>query len=203
MITSSDSFPIADHDWQSPTYVKAWIKRDTARHDVRRPRLREMLSLASVAQDGKVTVLDVGGGYGVVSEEVLRAFPRAVVTLQDYSHLMLGFGRQRLAAYKDRARFVIADLCDPTWVDRVAGPFDLIVSAIAIHNLGNLEQISACYRGIAGLLKPGSAFLDYDLFAIVGGLDLHVELLKDAGFGRVVCHWQWERAAIVAAYSYI
>ena len=114
---------------------------------------------------------------------------------------MLGRARQRLAPYEDQMRYVLADLYDPSWVELVAGPFDLIVSAITIHNLGNLERISACYRSIADLLRPGSPFLDYDLFDIVGGVDLHMALLRSAGFERVVCHWQQERAAIVAAHS--
>jgi SAM-dependent methyltransferase len=195
-------FPIADHDWHSQTYVEEWIRRDISRHDARRPRLQEMLSLASLDSDSDIAVLDVGGGYGVVSEEVLRAFPRAVVALQDYSQPMLGFAGQRLALYEGRMRYVFADLCDPSWIDRVGGPFDLIVSAIAIHNLSNLELINACYRGIARLLKPRSSFLDYDLFDIVGGVDLHMTLLRNAGFERVVCHWKQDRAAIVAAFSH-
>jgi ubiquinone/menaquinone biosynthesis C-methylase UbiE len=161
-----------------------------------------MLSLASPDRGNDIAVLDVGGGYGVVSEEVLRTFPRAVTTLQDYSRPMLGFAQRRLAPYENRVRYVFADLCDPSWVDRVGGPFDLIVSAIAIHNLGNLKLISGCYRGIARLLKPVSPFLDYDLFDIVGGVDLHMALLKNAGFERVVCHWRQERAAILAAFSH-
>jgi ubiquinone/menaquinone biosynthesis C-methylase UbiE len=201
MTGDGDNFPIAEHDWQSQSYVEEWIRRDISRHEVRRSRLREMLSLASLAQDSDIAVLDVGGGYGIVSEEVLRAFPQATVTLQDYSQPMLGCARQRLALYEDRICYVLADLCDPSWVDLVAGPFDLIVSAIAIHNLGNLRRIDACYRGIACLLKPGASFLDYDLFNIVGGVDLHMSLLRNAGFERVVCHWLQDRAAIVSAHS--
>jgi ubiquinone/menaquinone biosynthesis C-methylase UbiE len=203
MTEENDSFPIADHDWQSQSYVEKWIRQDIPRHAARRLRLREMLSLASLAQAGDIAVLDVGGGYGIVSEEVLRLFPRAAVTLQDYSEPMLGHARQRLAPYDDRTRYVLADLCDLSWVDRVAGPFDLIVSAIAIHNLGNLQRIRACYRGIAHLLKPGASFLNYDLFNIVGGVDLHISLLTSVGFERVRCHWLQDRAAILAARSHI
>jgi ubiquinone/menaquinone biosynthesis C-methylase UbiE len=202
MTGEGDSFPIADHDWQSQSYVEEWITRDIARHERRRLHIREMLSLASLTEDRDITVLDVGGGYGIVSEEVLRAFPRVVVTLQDYSEPMLSYARQRLAAYEERMRYVLTDLGDPSWVDHVAGCFDLIVSAIAIHNLGNLQRISACYRGIAHLLKPGAFFLNYDLFDIVGGVDLHISVLRNAGFERVGCHWLQDRAAIVAAHSH-
>ena len=203
-MTAKDSnFPIAEHDWQSQSYVDEWISRDVQRDGVRRPRLREMLSLASLERDSAVAVLDVGGGYGVVSEEILRAFPQARVTLQDYSQPMLDHARRQLSGYGDRISYVAADLCDPSWIDRVAGPFDLIVSAIAIHNLGNLERISACYGGIVRLLKPGSSFLDYDLFEIVGGVALHMKLLKAAGFVQVDCIWQQTPAAIIAAHSHI
>jgi ubiquinone/menaquinone biosynthesis C-methylase UbiE len=161
------------------------------------------LELASLERDSAVAVLDVGGGYGVVSEEILRAFPQVRVTLQDYSQPMLDHARRQLSGYGDRVSYVAADLCDPSWIDRVAGPFDLIVSAIAIHNLANLERISACYGGIVRLLKPGSSFLDYDLFEIVGGVALHMKLLKAVGFARVDCTWQQTPAAIIAAHSHI
>ncbi len=203
-MTAKDSnFRIAEHDWQSQSYVDEWISRDVQRDGVRRPRLREMLSLASLERDSAVAVLDVGGGYGVVSEEILRAFPQVRVTLQDYSQPMLDHARRQLSGYGDRVSYVAADLCDPSWIDRVAGPFDLIVSAIAIHNLANLERISACYGGIVRLLKPGSSFLDYDLFEIVGGVALHMKLLKAVGFARVDCTWQQTPAAIIAAHSHI
>ena len=203
-MTAKDSnFRIAEHDWQSQSYVDEWISRDVQRDGVRRTRLREMLSLASLERDSAVAVLDVGGGYGVVSEEILRAFPQARVTLQDYSQPMLDHARRQLAGYGDRISYVAADLCDPSWIDRVAGPFDLIVSAIAIHNLANLERISACYGGIVRLLKPGSSFLDYDLFEIVGGVALHMKLLKAVGFVQVDCTWQQTPAAIIAAHSHI
>jgi 16S rRNA G1207 methylase RsmC len=42
------------------------------------------------AHDASITVRDVGGGYGVVPEDVLQPFPRSRVTLQDYSQPMLG-----------------------------------------------------------------------------------------------------------------
>jgi ubiquinone/menaquinone biosynthesis C-methylase UbiE len=161
-----------------------------------------MLSHEKLAPDAEISVLDVGGGYGVVTEEVLSAFPRARVKLQDYSEPMLAEARQRLAAYSGRAEFVLADLRDPAWVDRVGGPFDLVVSAIAIHNLRDIEGIAAAYRGIARILKPRGVFLDYDLFfESIGGLPRHIELLREAGFARVECLWQDAPLASLAAYT--
>jgi len=90
------------HDWQSADYVSGWIEHDVARDPERRPLLRQMLSSAPFARDAALAVLDVGAGYGVVTEEVLGAFPRARVTLQDYSPAMLDQARRRLAGRADR-----------------------------------------------------------------------------------------------------
>lgn len=199
MTAEGGNFSIAEHDWQSPTYVNEWINRDIQRDAERRPRLKHMLSFAPFAKDARITVLDVGGGYGVVSEEVLQAFPLAKVTLQDYSQPMLDHARGRLAAYHDRMHYVASDLCDPAWVDEVGGPFDLVVSAIAIHNLGNLQRIAACYGGIARVLQPGAMFLDYDLYNIAGGIPLHIRMLQEAGFARADCVWEEAPVAIIAA----
>jgi SAM-dependent methyltransferase len=192
--------PHVEHDWHSPAYVDEWIARDAARNDERRPRLREMLAAAPAAGDAAIAVIDIGGGYGVVTEEVLRVFPRARVTVQDYSQPMLDVARLRLAPYRERVRFVISDLRDPAWTAAVGGPFDLAVSAIAVHNLRDLALIANCYAGIVRVLKPGAVFLDYDLFDLIGGVAAQSETLKAAGFARVDCLWQESPRAILAAH---
>jgi ubiquinone/menaquinone biosynthesis C-methylase UbiE len=199
MASKHDEF--TKHDWGSPAYVEEWIKQDLQRDEERRLRIREMLSLAPVPQTGAIDVLDVGGGYGVVTEEVLRTFPQARVILQDYSQSMLDHARQRLSDYAGRVSYVLADLCDPSWPHRVDGPFDLIVSSYAIHNLRDPEPIRACYRAIAGLLKAGAPFLHYDIFDHAGGVVLHSNLLRESGFARVNCVWQQTPDAIMVAYS--
>jgi len=85
------------HDWHSQTYVDYWIKRDESRDEERRPRIRQMIEMAKLPYEAELAVLDVGAGYGFITEEVLRAFPRARVTLQDFSDLMLARAREQLA----------------------------------------------------------------------------------------------------------
>ena len=159
MSSENRGMAVDHHDWHSPRYVEEWITRDLSRDEERRLRLRQMLAAAPFAAEAEITVLDVGGGYGVVTEEVLRAFPRAIVTLQDYSAPMLDQARQRLVAHTARVKYSLADLRDRAWTTAVGGLFDLAVSAIAIHNLRDLGEIAASYRGIAAVLKPGGMFL--------------------------------------------
>ena len=199
MSSAPEAMRVDHHDWHSPGYVAQWIARDVTRDEDRRQRLRQMLAAASVAADAEIAVIDVGGGYGVVSEEVLRHFSRAVVTLQDYSQPMLDQARERLSAFSGRMKYALGDLRDPAWTAAVGGPFDLAVSAIAVHNLRDRGEIAACYRAIAGILKPGGMFLDYDLFGLIGGVEAQTETIRKAGFAAVECLWQEGRLAILAA----
>jgi ubiquinone/menaquinone biosynthesis C-methylase UbiE len=190
-------FALFPHDWHSGEYVTEWIKRDASRDPERRPLLQQMLSFAPFAREAVVEVLDVGAGYGAVTEEVLQAFPAARITLQDYSEPMLDRARHRLGERPDQLRYVICDLTDPSWPRQVGGPFDLAVSAIALHNLRDPEKIFACYRAIHCLLKPGGHFLNCDRF--VEGTDQHLAALRSAGFDRVECTWQEPPRAITVA----
>ena len=197
MAAETKEFTLFPHDWQSTDYVAEWIKRDAARDPERRPLLQRMLSLALFPPAARIEVLDVGAGYGVVSEEVLQAFPAARITLQDYSGPMLDQARRRLEDHADQLRYILCDLTDPSWPQQVGGPFDFAVSAIALHNLGDPKKIYACYRAIHGLLKPGGLFLNCDRF--VDGIEPHLTELRAAGFARAECSWQDPPRAIIIA----
>jgi SAM-dependent methyltransferase len=197
MPADTKAFSLLPHDWHSTDYVAEWIKRDAARDPERRPLLRQMLSFAPFSREAELEVLDVGAGYGAVSEEVLEAFPAARITLQDYSQPMLDRARQRLAGRSERLRYVLCDLVEPSWPRRVGGLFDLAVSAIALHNLRDPEKIYACYRAIHDLLRSSGVFLNSDRF--VEGVEKHMAELRDAGFSRVNCPWHEPPRAIVIA----
>ena len=144
-------------------------------------------------------MLDVGGGAGMIAEAVLNAFPRATVTVQDFSPHMLDSARTRLAGHAARVRTVLSDLKDPAWTKTAAGPFDLAVSGIAIHNLHEMGAIAACYDAVRSLLKGGGAFLDYDHFDRVGGVPLHQHMLKVAGFASADVVWHEHPTAVIKA----
>jgi tRNA (cmo5U34)-methyltransferase len=151
------------HDWLSADYVADWIARDVTRDEVRRPTLERMARWIADGTDKPVQVLDVGGGYGAVTSAVLDTLPHASVVWQDYSPAMLAEARSRLAAYGDRVRFQLADLTNPSWTEGLGGPFDAVVSALAIHNLAEADLIARVYRDIYSVVRPGGVFLNSDL----------------------------------------
>jgi tRNA (cmo5U34)-methyltransferase len=165
----------------------------------RQPIIERLIAAVPFGREAEIAVLDVGAGAGVVSDAILQALPRAQITLQDYSQLMLARARERLGTRDGRVRYALGDLNDPAWVKNVGGPFELAVSGIAIHNLQAMAAIAACYEGVHGLLKPGGCFLDYDHFDRVGGVPLHQHMLKVAGFKAAEVIWHEHPTAVVKA----
>ena len=199
MPAKARSFHVHEHDWHSAAYVDEWIDKDITRDAERRPILRKMMGFAPFEKNAALRALDIGAGYGIVTEEVLRAFPRARVTWQDYSRPMRDQAQKRLARYEKRLAYVVSDLLDASWGKELPGPFELVVSGIALHNLRDRKAIFRCYDVIRGLLAPAGCFLDYDYFQYAGGLELHLAAMRDAGFARAECVWQEGAAAVLKA----
>jgi tRNA (cmo5U34)-methyltransferase len=165
-MTTSD--PHGRHDWHSPQYVEDWISSAETRDAERRIILRRLVSLISQPADAAIRVLDVGAGYGALSAQILDRFPQAQLVCQDFSEPMFAQARQRLAWASERVSFTQSDLSDPRWTHALTGPFDAVVSAIAIHNVRYPERIRAIYSEIFDVLAPGGCFLNYDLIFVRG-----------------------------------
>ena len=175
VVPSNASDPLGRHDWHSGSYVRAWIGRDDRDTD----DIEAVLS--ALAIDPPERVLDVGGGYGRLTRVVLERFPRSCVVVQDFSVPMLAHGDEYLADLSERYTTANVDLRDPGWPNVVGGDFDAVVSAIAIHNVRDSDQIAQIYRGVFQCLRPGGLFVNVDL--VEPELrSAHVRWLRDAGF---------------------
>jgi ubiquinone/menaquinone biosynthesis C-methylase UbiE len=188
-----------DHDWHSLFYVDEWIAKDVGREDERRRLLDKMMSFAGFAADTPLRVLDIAAGYGAVTDAVMRAFPRAEVTLQDFSREMLDRAREHLSPRFPSCKYVRCDLTDPAWTEAVGQPYNLAVSAIGIHNLADFASICQCYRGVATVMTAGGSFLNCDYFVNTGGVELHRQGLREGGFSSAECLLQDGKRAIIRA----
>jgi tRNA (cmo5U34)-methyltransferase len=110
----------------------------------------EMLSLRG---QGVRRVLDLGAGTGLMAEAVLQRHPDAHVVLLDGSAEMLAQARERLPA--EALTTVVADLRD----ELPEGPFDAVVSALAIHHLEHEDKRDLLAR-IHAVLRPGAPFVN-------------------------------------------
>ena len=151
------------HDWTSDTYVEEWVTRQRVADPTRAQRFQLLCDLFPFLTDAKVTILDVGAGYGPVSKFILDQFPHATCVAQDGSAPMLQRARQIMASYGTRFQPHQSDLFDKDWLPQQFGPFNAAVSSSCLHNLRDFQRISEIYSDIRTHLKPGGVFLNLDL----------------------------------------
>ena len=98
--------------------------------------------------------------------------PGAVAVGVDKNDAMLGAAGRRLAG--STVGLLVADLTDPL----PAGPFDLVVSALAIHHLEGPDKADLFAR-IAGVLRPGGRFVLGDVVIPLDQPDAVTPLTSD------------------------
>jgi tRNA (cmo5U34)-methyltransferase len=98
-------------------------------------------------------VLDLGAGSGLLSALVARAFPQAEIELLDASEPMLALAQRRLGDALSAVH--VADMSD----DLPPGPFDAVVSALAIHHLEHAHKRGLMAR-VHEALVPGGVFVN-------------------------------------------
>lgn len=188
------SDPHGIHDWSSKQYVGDWAARQDRYEDERRPQFQMIADAMPFAREAAIRILDVGAGYGALTQFLLDEFPNATALCQDGSEAMVNLGRRRMAKWKDRIDYVIADFSKPGWSRVIDGSFDAVVSTIAIHNVRIAGAIESIYEELFQLLKPGGCFLNLDLTFVP--LAKQLGWLRAAGFTEVQSHWHEGREAL-------
>jgi tRNA (cmo5U34)-methyltransferase len=93
-----------------------------------------VVDVLSVSEQPPRRVLDLGAGTGLLSAAVLVAFPDVSIELLDGSEPMLAETAERLGRAVGAVH--VADMAEPL----PDGPFDAIVSALAIHHLRDADK---------------------------------------------------------------
>ncbi|MFC2071918.1 class I SAM-dependent methyltransferase [Chloroflexota bacterium] len=210
------------NQWQNPEYVDSWFANQSRQANYQ-PWREKLVSLLPFQPEGVIRVLDIGTGDGVLSLEVLGAYPKAQLVCHDFSETMLDRARQRLAQFLEAVTFVKSDLRDPAWMRTIEGTFDAVVSFNAIHNVaeadqGAPERIREIYSEVFGLVKAGGCFLNYDNVTAPGPvlqkiylrggsqgprpISNQLEWLKQAGFDEVDCFWKDMFRAIFGGFRH-
>jgi tRNA (cmo5U34)-methyltransferase len=101
-------------------------------------------------------VLELGVGTGTLSSLVLEEFPHAHLTGVDLSPRMIDRAQRKLRPFRGRIELVAGDIAE--FEKR---PYDVVVSALAIHHLTDPEKWRL-FRRVFGCLPPGGYFGDAD-----------------------------------------
>lgn len=154
-------------------------------------------------------VVELGIGDGYLSQAVLAKLPRAQAVLVDSPTAMMELASERLTAFADRYAYLSWHPDNGAWPEDLDGPFDVIMSFLAIHHLDN-DRKRWLVDGVAERLLPGGVFAQFDLFRYPGAtfdrsvpqqlhdatcstLDEARQLLADAGLVDVTTAAQADR----------
>lgn len=126
-------------------------------------RLQEAVAEASEGMT-VTSVLDLGTGTGETLAAVLERHGGAAAVGIDKNEAMLDAARARLRGLA--VELVVAQLTDPL----PPGPFDLVVSALAVHHLEGPDK-AALFARVMGVLRPGGRFVLGDVVIPVDPAD--------------------------------
>ena len=191
--------PWDHHDWATGEYVNQWAERQDTKEAHREAAFKVLAGSLPFERSAKLTILDLGAGYGALSQFLLGEFPNAKAVCHDGSAEMLKLGRRRMAKLKGRVKFVQCDLSKPGWSKKIKGPFDAVVSSIAIHNVRAHETIRAIYSETFSLVKTGGCFLNLD--RMTPSVNEQLKWLSEAGFENVQRFWDGGKRAIVGGFK--
>ena len=136
--------------WDPDSYARL-VRREVPAYE----RLQEELAHATLGLP-VTNILELGTGTGETARRVLAIHPGARLHGIDASAEMIAAARKALPA--DRASVELGRLEDQL----PPGPFDLVVSALAIHHLAGLQK-AALFGRVSLALRPGGRFVLADL----------------------------------------
>lgn len=153
--------PNEEEDFDPVTYASD-IRSEVPAYDL----LQAAAISATAAALGK-RVLELGPGTGETTARLLEQHPLAAVWGVDTSAALLRVAQARCP----RARFRVGRMQDPL----PRGPFDLVLSVLAVHHLHALEKASLFQR-VYDVLQPGGVFVLGDLVTVENPADIVTEI---------------------------
>jgi tRNA (cmo5U34)-methyltransferase len=187
------------HDWASPDYVAKWMEGQDPKEKDRQEPFRVMAKTIPYDKKLPIRILDVGAGYGALTQFLLGHFPNATAICQDGSEEMAKLGQERMRQLKGRFKYVLCDFSEPGWSRKLTGPFEAAVSSIAIHNVRSPEIMERIYKDIFPLVKSGGCFINFDRER--PPLEDQMKWLREAGFQDVKRFWTGENRAVFGGFK--
>jgi tRNA (cmo5U34)-methyltransferase len=129
------------------------------------PRREEMLhtivKILPFSEDKELLIMDLGAGFGVLTEELLDRFPKAKIVWVDVSEEMLKAAKERLRRFEGSVSFYLRDFEDEEWVNGLGQRFDAVVSSLSLHHASDDDK-KRIFGDIYRILKCGGCFINGD-----------------------------------------
>jgi len=187
------------HDWDSAEYVSRWAKGQDPKEKDRDAAFTLLADTIPFSKQLPIRILDLGAGYGALTQFLLNRFPKATAVCQDGSKEMATLGAERMRNLSGRFEYVLCDFARAGWSEKLKGSFEAVVSSIAIHNVREPEIIKRIYEDAFPLVKAGGCFLNFDRHR--PPIEDQMQWLREAGFKDVKCFWQNESRAVFGGFK--
>ncbi len=211
------------HHWRDPELVRRFVRGTQKDAALRKREFSMVARLMRAAVDEPETFVDLGAGYGALAGTLLRRFPAARAVCLDVSEPMIEWGQRMYRALRARMEWRWWDFADGELPPDLTGPFDAVVSSLAIHHLPATAK-KRLFGAAYARLRPGGIFVNLDVVpprdepgrdllrrlqpAFPGPeqgafhhqehgdpLDAQLAALRAAGFVAVECWFkEWDRA---------
>ena len=187
------------HHWESAEYVAGWAKGQDPKETSRTEAFQVLADRIPYEKNLPIKILDLGAGYGALTKFLLECFPNAKAVCQDGSEEMAKLGRERMKNLAGRFEYMLCDFSKHGWSKLLPGPFEAVVSSIAIHNVGSHNIIRGIYEDAYSLVKPGGCFLNFDRPR--PPWEEQMKWLRAAGFKNVQIFRQEQTRAVFGGFK--
>ena len=188
-----------NHNWDSADYVSHWANGQDPKEKDRQEPFRVLADTIPFDKQQPIRILDLGAGYGALTQFLLGRFPNATAVCQDGSKEMARVGAERMKNLVGRFEYVLCDFAREGWNQKITGAFEAVVSSIAIHNVREPKIVERIYQESYPLVKAGGCFLNFDRPR--PPWDDQLEWLRGAGFDGVKIFWQGENRAVFGGFK--
>jgi len=187
------------HQWDSPDYVSKWATGQDPKEKDRQEPFRLLADTIPFDRKLPIKILDLGAGYGALTQFLLHRFPNASAVCQDGSKEMATLGGERMKNLAGRFKYVLCDFAQRVWSRKLKALSEAVVSSIAIHNVREPKIIQCIYEDVFPLVKAGGSFLNFDRHR--PPIEDQMKWLRGAGFEDVQCFWQDESRAVFGGFK--
>lgn len=192
MSDANDDVPVTV-DFRESAHAQQWAEAAMSVRPWRADFFSAFVEVIAAHAGSPCRVLELGSGPGFLAERLLSARADLGYVALDFSAPMQVMARERLVAHAGRVDFLVRDLRDPQWGDRL-GKFHFVVTHQAVHELRHKRYASGLHAQARERLLPGGSYLVCDHFFGEGGMtndrlymtvDEQREALRAAGFASI------------------
>lgn len=148
---------------QDPEHARLWASESPGKRPWRGDFRRAFREVLQSLQPLPTHILELGSGPGLLAKCLLEELNVSEYVLFDFSEPMMEMAREALGP-RPCVTYCLGNFSEVNWERQLKGPFDVIVSMQAVHEIRHKRHVPWLYSRAATLLRPGGRLVvcDYE-----------------------------------------